>query len=76
MPGAAKDAIFFSGNKLIGGVQAPGILVIKKCLIENHMAIHQDTVNTVSIVRAGLIMQLKETLGAQAIMIRTEKICK
>lgn len=76
LPGAQKDAIFFSGNKLIGGVQASGILVIKKILADNYMPNADDTVNIVNIVRAGLAMQLRETLGVQAISIRTEKICK
>lgn len=76
LPGAAKDAIFFSSCKLIGGVQAPGILVIKKTLIENFSSVQQDTVDTISVVRAGLVVQLKESLGSQTILARQEKICK
>lgn len=76
LPGAQKDAVFFSGNKLIGGVQASGVLVVKKALTEHYTPNPDDTVNTVGIVRSGLVMQLRETLGIQAVSIRTEKVCK
>lgn len=32
--GTPKDAIFFSGHKFIGGVQTPGVLILKKKLIK------------------------------------------
>jgi selenocysteine lyase/cysteine desulfurase len=76
LPGAAKDAVYFYCNKLIGGVQAPGVLVIKKALLENISSFTHDSVGVVSAVRAGLVLQLKETLGTQAIMTRMEKVCK
>lgn len=37
-PGAAhKDALYFSMHKFVGGVQTPGILVVKKSLLQNHV---------------------------------------
>ena len=34
---AHKDAIYFSMHKFVGGVQTPGILVVKKSLLQNHI---------------------------------------
>ncbi|XP_065074268.1 uncharacterized protein LOC135698290 isoform X2 [Ochlerotatus camptorhynchus] len=76
LPGAKKDAIFFHCSRMVGGVQAPGVLVIKKKLVENSVAFLHQTVGVVEAVRAGLVLQLKESLGVQAIMNRMEKICK
>ncbi|XP_055526991.1 uncharacterized protein LOC129719614 isoform X3 [Wyeomyia smithii] len=76
LPGAQKDAIFFHCNRMVGGVQAPGVLVVKRKLVENSASFLSDTVGVVSAVRAGLVLQLKESLGVQAIMHRMEKICK
>ncbi|XP_062554954.1 uncharacterized protein LOC134220005 isoform X5 [Armigeres subalbatus] len=76
LPGAQKDAIFFHCNKMVGGVQAPGVLVIKRKIIESSGSCLNDTVGVVEAVRAGLVLQLKESLGVQAIMSRMEKICK
>ncbi|XP_039443360.1 uncharacterized protein LOC120423569 isoform X4 [Culex pipiens pallens] len=76
LPGAQKDAIFFHCSRMVGGVQAPGVLVIKKKLVENSVSFLVDTVGVVGAVRAGLVLQLKESLGVQAIMQRMEKICK
>ncbi|CAH1728432.1 unnamed protein product [Chironomus riparius] len=73
--GSSKDALFFSCNKMIGGLQAPSVLVIKKSFIENFTSIQMEMVDTVSVVRCGLVMQLKEALGSH-IMNRHEKICK
>lgn len=75
LPGAAKDALFFNCNKMIGGLQSPSVLIIKKSLIENFTSIQTELVDTVTIVRCGLVMQLKEALGSH-IMARNEKICK
>jgi selenocysteine lyase/cysteine desulfurase len=75
LPGATKDALFFNCNKMIGGLQSPSVLIINKSLIENFPSIRSDVVDTVSIVRCGLVMQLKEALGTH-IMTRHEKICK
>ncbi|XP_058129685.1 uncharacterized protein LOC131289492 [Anopheles ziemanni] len=76
LPGAQKDAIFFHCNRLVGGVQAPGVLVIKRRFIEHSTSFLTDSVGVVSAVRAGLVLQLKESLGSQAIMGRMEKTCK
>lgn len=76
LPGAQKDAIFFHCSRMVGGVQAPGVLVIKKKLVENSVAFLHQTVGVVEAVRAGLVLQLKESLGVQAIMNRMEKNCK
>lgn len=76
LPGAQKDAIFFHCSRMVGGVQAPGVLIIKKKLVENSVSFLVDTVGVVGAVRAGLVLQLKESLGVQAIMSRMEKICK
>lgn len=75
LPGATKDALFFNCNKMIGGLQSPSVLIIKKSLIENFPSIQNEVVDTVNIVRCGLVMQLKEALGNH-IMTRHEKICK
>lgn len=75
LSGAAKDALFFNCNKMIGGLQSPSVLIIKKALIENFTSIQTELVDTVTIVRCGLVMQLKEALGSH-IMTRNEKICK
>lgn len=159
LPGANKDVVFFSTNKFVGGVQAPGelncwrdcgetgkgliskqhcqvstwqpawtvltyvvaivyvvsviaintfvrldvstftvrlvalfgihgiqltamrsisgVLVIKKNLLSNLNApTLNDSVGVVVTVRAGLVIQLKESLGGQNIMNRLERICK
>ncbi|XP_058840010.1 uncharacterized protein LOC131695491 isoform X1 [Topomyia yanbarensis] len=76
LPGAQKDAIFFHCNRMVGGVQAPGVLVVKRKMVENNGSFLNDTVGIVGAVRAGLVLQLKESLGVQAIMVRMEKICK
>lgn len=60
---------------MIGGVQASAVLIIKKSLIENVPSLQLEKVDTVSIVRCGLVTQLKEALGTH-IMTRHEKICK
>lgn len=55
----------------------PAILVIKKNLLSNlNVATINDSVGVIVTVRAGLVIQLKESLGVQNIMNRLEKICK
>lgn len=34
---ARKDALYFSMHKFIGGVQTPGVLIVKKALLKNHI---------------------------------------
>lgn len=75
LPGASKDALFFNCNKMVGGLQSTAVLIIKRSLIKNFTSITNEMVDTISIVRSGLAMQLKEALGNQ-ITIRQEKICK
>ncbi|KAJ6637178.1 tRNA-cytidine(32) 2-sulfurtransferase [Pseudolycoriella hygida] len=76
LPGAAKDIVFFSANKFVGGVQAPGILIIKKSLLSDNSQMIYDSVGAIGAVRAGLVVQLKESVGIQTIMSRHEKLCK
>jgi selenocysteine lyase/cysteine desulfurase len=75
LPGSPKDALFFDGNKIIGGLQSSGVLIVKKALAKNARVLKNEIVNKVSIIRCGLVVQLKETLSAH-IMTRHEKICK
>ena len=35
--GAYKDAMYFSMHKFVGGVQTPGVLIVKKCLLRNRV---------------------------------------
>lgn len=51
--------------------------MVKKKLLNNLNAgtLH-DSVGVIVTVRAGLVIQLKESLGVQNIMNRLEKICK
>lgn len=54
-----------------------GVLVVKKNLLNNlNGATLHDSVGVVVVVRAGLVIQLKESLGVQNIMNRMERICK
>lgn len=76
LPGAAKDVVFFCGNRLIGGAQAPSVVIIKKSLIADRNQSVYDSVGIIGAVRAGLVVQLKESLGTQCILNRQEKLCK
>lgn len=54
-----------------------GVLVVKKNLLSNlNVTSFNDSVGVIMTVRAGLVIQLKESLGVQNIMNRLEKICK
>ncbi|XP_055716348.1 uncharacterized protein LOC129810101 isoform X3 [Phlebotomus papatasi] len=75
LPGASKDIVYFNVNKFIGGVQAPGIAVIKRCLLTTPN-VPYNSLGVIGAIRAGLAIQLKESLGTQSIMAREEKICK
>ena len=88
----AKDVIFISPHKFIGGPGTPGILVIKRKLLHNAVPAHPgggtvSYVNThdhryiqdpesreeggtpaiIESIRAGLVFQLKEQVGAKKI---------
>ena len=91
-PEAAKDAIFISPHKFIGGPGTPGVLVVKRRLLTNRVPtvpgggtvsyvseaghsyltdpIHREEGGTPAIIesiRAGLVFQLKEAVGAELI---------
>ncbi len=92
---AAKDAVFLSPHKFIGGPQTPGVLVVKRALVRNtvpacpgggtvryvneneHLYISDPVLREeggtpaiVESIRAGLVFQLKEAVGADAIRER------
>ncbi|MBS1123140.1 MAG: Cysteine desulfurase, partial [Deltaproteobacteria bacterium] len=94
-PLAAKDAVFISPHKFIGGPQTPGVLVVKRPLLANTVPacpgggtvayvnqsehryladpVHREEGGTPAIIesiRAGLVFQLKEAVGADAIRER------
>ena len=94
-PLAAKDAVFISPHKFIGGPQTPGVLVVKRLLLRNTVPtcpgggtvayvnqsehryitdpVHREEGGTPAIIesiRAGLVFQLKEAVGAEAIRER------
>ena len=88
----AKDAVFLSPHKFIGGPGTPGVLVIRRDLLTNRVPdvvgggavsyvnaddhkyvddrVRREEAGTPAIVeaiRAGLVMQLKQAVGVQAI---------
>lgn len=94
-PDAAKDAVFISPHKFIGGPGTPGVLVAKKRLFKNSIpsvpgggtvawvspddfkflddVVHREEGGTPAIlesIRAGLVFQLKEAVGSEAIRAR------
>ncbi|HEY0252556.1 MAG TPA: aminotransferase class V-fold PLP-dependent enzyme, partial [Kofleriaceae bacterium] len=95
MNAAYKDAVFISPHKFIGGPQTPGVLVVKKALVQNtvptcpgggtvayvnqleHRYVSDPVVREeggtpaiIESVRAGLVFQLKDAVGADAIRER------
>jgi selenocysteine lyase/cysteine desulfurase len=95
----AKDAIFFSPHKFIGGVDSPGILVAKKKLFKSSSPYtagggtvfyvtprdqlylqevesreEGGTPAIIGSIRAGLAMQLKESVGVSTIMTEENTI--
>ncbi len=94
-PLLAKDAVFISPHKFIGGPQTPGVLIVKRHLLRNTVPsspgggtvayvnqsehryladpVHREEGGTPAIiesVRAGLVFQLKEAVGGEAIRER------
>jgi selenocysteine lyase/cysteine desulfurase len=88
----AKDAVVLSPHKFIGGPGTPGVLVVKRALLQNRVPtvpgggtvsyvsatgheyltdpIHREEGGTPAIIeaiRAGLVLQLKEQIGAGTI---------
>ncbi len=91
----AKDAVFISPHKFIGGPGTPGVLVVKRALLRNTVPtvpgggtvsyvsasgheyltdpVHREEGGTPAIIeaiRAGLVFQLKQAIGAQTIEAR------
>ncbi|MEO6777455.1 MAG: aminotransferase class V-fold PLP-dependent enzyme, partial [Kofleriaceae bacterium] len=87
-----KDAVFISPHKFIGGPQTPGVLVVKRALVNNtvpgspgggtvayvnteeHRYVTDPVLREeggtpaiIESIRAGLVFQLKEAVGAEAI---------
>ncbi len=103
-PGAvmlAKDAIFFSTHKFIGGPSTPGMLIVKKRIIQNmvpsvvgggtvsfvtphdhtFLAISErreegGTPSIIEAIRAGLVFQLKQDVGANVIQAREHRLAE
>ncbi|MEP3351181.1 MAG: aminotransferase class V-fold PLP-dependent enzyme [Marinomonas sp.] len=98
-PKMAKDAMFFSTHKFIGGPGTPGILVVKRAIIENQkpslvgggtvsfvtpndhtfLPIGErreegGTPGIVESIRAGLVFQLKQAVGAKTIEKREHEL--
>ena len=96
-----KDALYFSPHKFVGGVQTPGVLVVKKSLFRSqapncpgggtvfyvtdsdHRYLQEPEVREeggtpaiVESVRAGLVLKLKNTVGAGYIMERDAQLRK
>jgi selenocysteine lyase/cysteine desulfurase len=92
---AGKDAVFVSPHKFIGGPQTPGVLIVKRQLVVNHVPaqpgggtvayVNEDehvyvadpvtreeggTPAIIESIRAGLVFQLKDAVGAEAIRER------
>jgi selenocysteine lyase/cysteine desulfurase len=97
----AKDAVFISPHKMIGGPGTPGILVARKELFRNRVPAvpgggtvayvnptehrylddieHREEGGTPAIIesiRAGLVFQLKEAVGTEAIREREESFIR
>ncbi len=91
-PAAAKDAIFISPHKFIGGPGTPGVMIVKKKLLTNRVPTvpgggtvsyvntiehdyltdhaHREEGGTPAIIeaiRAGLVFNLKQAVGADVI---------
>ncbi|KAH7311474.1 class V aminotransferase [Stachybotrys elegans] len=96
-----KDAVFISPHKFIGGPGTPGLLVVKRSLLQNRVpsvpgggtvsfvtpdrhryltdAVHREEGGTpaiVEMVRAGLVFQLKDKVGAATIERREQAFVK
>ena len=94
-PLAAKDAVFLSPHKFVGGPGTPGVLVVRRQLVRNRVPTvpgggtityvhaagqhylddpaHREEGGTPAIVesiRAGLVFQLKQAVGAEVIWQR------
>ncbi|PAA80656.1 hypothetical protein BOX15_Mlig012232g2, partial [Macrostomum lignano] len=95
-----KDAVYFSCHKFVGGVQTPGVLIVKRALLSSPVpdgvgggtvffvrrerrifldeAEHREEGGTPAIVesiRAGLVLQLKRTVGQDLLAKRERHLC-
>ena len=100
-PQAALDAIFLSPHKFVGGPGTPGVLVVKKKLLQNRVPVvpgggtvayvspaehvylsdpevreEGGTPAILESIRAGLVFQLKERVGARRIRAREESFAR
>jgi selenocysteine lyase/cysteine desulfurase/glutaredoxin len=98
-PQAYKDAIILSPHKFIGGPGTPGLLIMRRDLMRNHVPVvpgggtvtyvnevdhdylsdqqareEGGTPAIVESIRAGLVFQLKNTVGVQAIRDRDREL--
>jgi len=98
-PGAAKDAVFLSPHKFVGGPGTPGVLVLKTRLgdsstptqpgggtvdfvtgedsLYSDSLTHREEAGTPAIlesIRCGLVFQLKDRVGADAIAQREQQL--
>lgn len=80
-----KDAIFFSVENFVGGLNTPGVLIIKSALITTQarskktggvVMLESSTTAIGEPIRAGLAMQMKQALGPIYIMEQQEMIAK
>ena len=73
-----KDCLFFTINNFVGGLQSCSVILLKKSLIDQSMAssgpARKSHSEILSVIRAGMAVQLKEAVGAKFIMRRERKI--
>ena len=100
-PTTAKDAVFFSPHKFIGGPGTPGVLLVRRSLARNRVPVvpgggtvsfvtpaghayltdveHREEGGTPAIVesiRAGIVMRLREQVGADLIRRREDDLVR
>jgi len=98
-PDTAKDAVFVSPHKFVGGPGTPGVLLLRRVLARNSVPVmpgggtvsfvtahehayladveHREEGGTPAIVesvRAGLVMRLRQAVGADAIRRREQDL--
>ena len=75
-----KDLIFFSGDNFVGGMQTCGIAIVKSALLRlSNYSINGGSTDTKTVslgepIRAGLAVQLKESIGGKYIMEKHKEI--
>ena len=98
-PEAAKDAVFLSPHKFIGGPDTPGVLAVRRHVVANTVPVvpgggtvtfvtptehayvpdierreEGGTPAIIGSIRAGLVFQLKDAVGVEAIRRREEQL--